>query len=390
MRLLYLTDQVPNIDPVLGDGSALISYQLITHFGDDVEIDLLTFAAGPPVPPEIAERVRAITYLPMRSPTAGLLSSLARTAHVSAEVRRTRAGLAEFAQHQKMADVTLVHGPFLIGFAARSKGPTLFQAIDPGTLWQAHEAAMTSSPALAAYRRLKTRQGLRRERRLPPHVVPATVNEAEAQDWSAVLGRRVLALPNGVRASVPAARPAGSEPTVCFLGSLDFGPNVETATQLVAQVAPLVWQRHPSARFVIAGRNPGPEVLALAGPLVEVAANVPDVADVFARSDVAVFPDRQGFGTRNCVSEALAAGLPVVATDLAARGQQAGPLLRIGTGPAELANLVSEQLDRAGTHEAPTPAPVRSWAQAAQEYDQALRALAGRLVSPPGGTGGVR
>ncbi len=380
MRLLYLADQVPNIDPVHGDGSALISYQLITHFDDDVEVDLLTFAAGPPLPAEVADRVRTVTYLPLRSPTAGLLSSLARTAHVSAEVRRTRQGLAEFAQHQKSADVTLVHGPYLIGFAARSKGPTLFQAIDPATLWQAHEAATTSSPALAAYRRAKTRQGLRRERRLPPNVVPATVNEAEAKDWAAALGRRVLALPNGVSASVPVARAAGSDPTVCFLGSLNFAPNVEAATELVAEVAPLVWQRHPAARFVIAGRNPGPEVLALAGPQVEVAANVPDVADVFARSDVAVFPDRLGFGTRNCVSEALAAGLPVVATDLAARGQQAGPMLLIGTGPAELADLVSAQLDRNGTHRptAPPPTPARSWVQAAQEYDQALRALAGR------------
>jgi hypothetical protein len=131
-----------------------------------------------------------------------------------------------------------------------------------------------------------------------------------------------------------------TDPPSCFVGSLGYGPNVASAHRLVHEVAPGVWRRLPTTRFVLAGRQPAPSIVALAGDRVDVMADVASVVDVFADSDVACFPDREGLGIRNSVTEALAAGLPVVATPQAAREQPAHPLLRVGEGIDDLVTLV--------------------------------------------------
>jgi glycosyltransferase involved in cell wall biosynthesis len=383
MRLLYLADQVPNVDPAAGDGSALISYNLITSFSDDVEIDLLTFRWGPELPAVIEERVQSVTYLPLRPVRSALPRAAARAADIPAEQRRTSAGMRAFLAHQRGADVTLVHGPFLIGFAARSQGPTLFQAIDPGSFTLAHEARTAGSRPLAVYRRLKVARRLRRERALPEYVSLAVVNEGDAAAWSRSLGRPVLTLPNGVNMSKADSVQTDAVPTVCFVGSLNFGPNAASAKEVVNSVAPLVWERLPAARFLIAGRAPGADVLALSGSRVEVLGDVPDVSAVLARAHVGLFPDQFGLGTRNCVSEALAAGLPVVASEVAARGQHPSPLLHVGASAEQLAELVIEQLSAVMSASAVQRQPlggVRTWQQAAVDYERALDALLGTSV----------
>jgi glycosyltransferase involved in cell wall biosynthesis len=160
----------------------------------------------------------------------------------------------------------------------------------------------------------------------------------------------------------------------CFVGSLNYGPNIDSASVLVSKVAPRVWQRIPEARFVLAGRRPTPAVLALAGPRVNVLANVPSVVDVFDGADVAVFPDEHGVGIRNSVREALAAGVPVVASPVAAREQDAHPLLSIEADPEAFVDRVVEILSRPPRAGTVSEAPVRTWQTVANEYLEELRA----------------
>ena len=145
-----------------------------------------------------------------------------------------------------------------------------------------------------------------------------TVGLADAVSWSEVLGRPVTAVSNGVTVASPV--PRATVPTVCFAGSLDYPPHVDSARRLVLAVAPLVWEVLPQARFVLAGRRPTADVLELAGDRVEVRADVPSLPQELARAHVAAFADRFGVGVRNTVREDLAAGVPVVATPVAARG----------------------------------------------------------------------
>ncbi|WP_426997059.1 glycosyltransferase family 4 protein [Pseudarthrobacter sp. N5] len=226
----------------------------------------------------------------------------------------------------------------------------------------------------SAYR-AREHQALRAERRLPSRARLLTVGAQDALEWSERLGRQVRSIPNGAE---HAARPAAKRgpPVVCFVGSLNYGPNIDSAQVLISKIAPLVWQQVPDARFVIAGRRPAPSVLSLAGPRVDVLANVPSVLDVFHAADVAVFPDEHGVGIRNSVREALAAGIPVVATPVAAREQDTHPLLSIEEDTDKFVRQIVDRLTAPRTDQRDAEggvATIRTWKAVTQEYLDELR-----------------
>ena len=99
-------------------------------------------------------------------------------------------------------------------------------------------------------------------------------------------------------------------------------PNANAAHFLATAVLPAVRQEIPDARLVIVGRDPGPDVLALAraGTGVEVAANVSDVTPFYRDANVLAVPLQSGGGTRLKILEAFAAGVPVVSTPVGCEG----------------------------------------------------------------------
>jgi GT2 family glycosyltransferase len=106
----------------------------------------------------------------------------------------------------------------------------------------------------------------------------------------------------------------------CFLGGYRHPPNVDAVLFFAEQIFPLIRARQKQARFVVAGANPGPELLALAGPDIEVTGMVDDLRSVFDRVRVFVCPLRIGAGTKGKVSTAMSYGLPVVSTSCGAEG----------------------------------------------------------------------
>ena len=109
---------------------------------------------------------------------------------------------------------------------------------------------------------------------------------------------------------------------MCFLlGSMDYHANIDAVMEFAGKTWPGIRTAHPSARFVIAGRNPPAEVRALAGlPNIEVTGTVDDIRPWYLSAFVVVVPLRTGSGTRLKILEAMAAGVPVVSTRLGAEG----------------------------------------------------------------------
>ena len=108
----------------------------------------------------------------------------------------------------------------------------------------------------------------------------------------------------------------------CFLGGYGHAPNVDAVTFFVRDVLPLIHLDEPDARFIIAGANPTPAVLALAGPYVEVTGQIDDLRKVFDRARVFACSLRIGAGTKGKVSTAMAYGIPVVSTSCGAEGME--------------------------------------------------------------------
>lgn len=165
---------------------------------------------------------------------------------------------------------------------------------------------------------------IERQASLNAHTVLA-VSEEDADYFAALGARRVTLVPNGVDCAqyeqLPLAGRSGA-PTILYVGSFTWEPNVAAARFLATEVLPRVAQHVPDARVVLVGKDPGPDIRALAAAdaRVVVAGNVPDVSVYLRQAHVLAVPLQVGGGTRLKILEAFAAGVPVVSTPVGCEG----------------------------------------------------------------------
>ena len=131
--------------------------------------------------------------------------------------------------------------------------------------------------------------------------------------------------PNGVDADhfAPSGEPHDPD-TIAFVGRMDYYPNQECMFDFCANVLPRLRERHSSVKLLIVGADPSPAVRKLAElPGVTVTGSVPDVRPYLHRSALMVAPLNIARGTQNKILEAMAAGVPVVTSKVAAGGVDA-------------------------------------------------------------------
>lgn len=140
----------------------------------------------------------------------------------------------------------------------------------------------------------------------------------------------------------PAPEAAGA-PALVFTGAMDYRPNVDAVLRFADAVWPALRRARPDLRWWIVGSRPERRVLGLASrPGVAVTGRVPDVRPWLAHATVAVAPLRVARGVQNKVLEALAMGLPVVASPGAAAGLDPATraILTLADEPAAMAAAV--------------------------------------------------
>jgi hypothetical protein len=129
---------------------------------------------------------------------------------------------------------------------------------------------------------------------------------------------------------------------------MDYYPNQQCMFDFCAEVLPRVRARRPSVKLHIVGADPSPAVRRL-GDLagVTVTGSVPDVRPHVTRAALTVAPLRIARGTQNKILEAMAMGVPVVCSGVAADGVDAvpGEHLLASSSPAECADAVLRVLD---------------------------------------------
>jgi glycosyltransferase involved in cell wall biosynthesis len=138
---------------------------------------------------------------------------------------------------------------------------------------------------------------------------------------------RVVAVPNGVDLDYFHPLPSVPEPeTILFSGKISYHANEAAVLELAHRIMPLVWSERPNARLVIAGKDPSQAVSRLsADSRIAVTGFVDDLRPFFWSATVVVAPLVYATGIQNKVLEAMACGVPVVASPAACAGISAPP-----------------------------------------------------------------
>jgi glycosyltransferase involved in cell wall biosynthesis len=139
------------------------------------------------------------------------------------------------------------------------------------------------------------------------------------------------------------AAPFAPRAGVLFVGGFAHRPNGDAILAFVRDVWPLVRRKRPITLGIVGAEPPG-EVLALHDPAAGVAVlgHVEDLDALLAQCRLTVAPLRFGAGTKGKIVTTLAAGVPCVASPVAAEGMGLtdGVNVRIAGMPEDFADAV--------------------------------------------------
>ena len=154
----------------------------------------------------------------------------------------------------------------------------------------------------------------------------------------------ILISPNGVEQdTTPAPVDSMEEKSIIFTGNMNYWPNENAVKCLVEEILPHLPEE---VKVYIVGVNDNPGVKKYDSNRIIVTGKVPSITKYLQQIMVAVCPMRLGAGQQNKVLEAMAAGIPVVATSIANSGIDAPPdCIIITDDPVEFAIAIKEFLD---------------------------------------------
>jgi sugar transferase (PEP-CTERM/EpsH1 system associated) len=347
VKILFLCHRIP-YPPDKGD--KIRAFHELRAMAERHEVDLFTLADRPEdmacqealrqycssvtvafINPAAA-RLRALPYLLTRT---ALTLPYFYSAKLAAAVRS--------ALRSRAYDRIFVYCSSMAQYLKGVEGiPTVIDLVDVDSDKWTQYAGFSRFPFSAVYRR-EGRALERYEREICGRSSCAVVTtEREAQLMRRITTSPVHVVPNGVDTSFfdPAVVPReATVPTVIFTGDMSYFPNHEAVIFFAREVLPLIRKSVEGTRFLIVGRNPGKNVMELREiDGVEVTGFVPDVRTYLAKAHVAVAPFRIAAGIQNKIIEAMAYGLPVVATSRTRQGlsPETADLVAMGDTAQEL------------------------------------------------------
>lgn len=131
---------------------------------------------------------------------------------------------------------------------------------------------------------------------------------------------------------------------IVFVGGYQHQPNIDAVQFFVSEVMPILRGILQGVHFYIVGSKPTDVIKALAAEDVHVVGYVKDINPLLDRMRISVAPLRYGAGIKGKIGTAMAAGLPTVATSLAAEGMSLthGENVLVVDGAKKIAEAIAQ------------------------------------------------
>jgi glycosyltransferase involved in cell wall biosynthesis len=307
--------------PALRSGRDMRTYGIVRALAMHGELTLLYVRFGPTEPDEAYKTIPGVELKEV-VPSRGITRLLAYTEALLANVPD---GLARgISPELSEAASALADAPGCERVIA--DGPTAATALTG--LAERHPVIYNAHNLESGFRHELGTGGSRMQRKLRSFEAGLLRHSSESWMVSEADIRGALELcphaklrlvPNVV--DVRAIRPVqgvASEARAIFVANFAYEPNCNGLMFLLEEVFPRVWRHLPNARLTLVGA--GLERPPSQDPRIEALGFVDRLASLYANARCAVVPLLQGGGTPLKLIEALAYGLPVVATPRAVAG----------------------------------------------------------------------
>jgi glycosyltransferase involved in cell wall biosynthesis len=318
MRTVLATSFTPTLD----SGRARRTYGVVAALARHGQLDLVYGAFGAPRPDPLYERLPNLCLHPVQRP--GRLERMpaylrARLEGVPSDFARGIWGgiatsVEALADTEAGEPVRIVaEGPVvaaaLLRLAARRPACYCAHNLESTFRHRLAESGM-SKRSLERFERLV----------LERYAESWMVSEADMRGAAALApGARLRLVPNVVDvAAIEPVAPRSGQRSVLFVADFAYEPNRDGLRFLLTEAMPEVWRRADDVELLVAGK--GSDAVDAPDPRVKPLGFVPDLRGVYAGAGCAAVPLREGGGSPLKFVEALAYGLPVVATPLAAAG----------------------------------------------------------------------
>jgi sugar transferase (PEP-CTERM/EpsH1 system associated) len=330
MRILFLTHRLPY---ALDRGDRIRAHYLLRQMSGFADVSLFSLvhdraeeAEAARMPFALAVRTSRVT--PIRTRVIGALRLPTRRplTHSLLDAPGARAAITALVASSP-PDVVVAYCSSMARFALApplESLPFVLDMVDVDSEKWRRLAATGPWPLRWLYRREAKTLGRFEAAATARAAATLVINDREGAALREIApSARIHVLGNGIDTERFAAPgPPADSGVVIFTGLMNYGPNEQGVRWFADQVWPRVRAAKPEARFVVVGAAPTAAVKALAArdTSIEIVGRVDAVQPYLWQSVVAVAPLQIARGLQNKVLEALAAGLPVVATPAVVEG----------------------------------------------------------------------
>jgi glycosyltransferase involved in cell wall biosynthesis len=193
----------------------------------------------------------------------------------------------------------------------------IFNTIDLAFLREERRAEVTDDTALrAAVRDIRARE----EEIIRGSEATLVVSRAEFDLLAEEVSEALVAEMPLARALTPPSTSFARRAGIGFIGGFAHAPNIDGMRYFLAEIWPLVLRDLPDLELTVVGADFPAELLAGVPGRVRSLGHMPNVVPWFEGLRLTIAPLRFGAGAKGKVASSLAAGVPCIATSLAAEG----------------------------------------------------------------------